>query len=53
MKRKRWNHSASFKAKEAVAAISGDTTLAELSELYDVHQNQIQDWRRRLLNQAD
>ena len=53
MKRKRRNHSASFKAKVAVAAIRGDKTLAELSEQFDVHQNQIQDWRRKLLDQAD
>ena len=39
MKRKRRNHSASFKAKVAVAAIRGDKTLAELSEQFDVHQN--------------
>jgi transposase len=53
MKRKRRNHSASFKAKVAVAAIREDKTLAELSEQFDVHQNQIQDWRRKLLDQAD
>ncbi len=53
MKRKRRNHSASFKAKVAVAAIRGDKTLAELSEQFDVHQNQIQDWRRKLLGKAN
>jgi transposase-like protein len=50
MKRKRRNHSAIFKAKVAVAAIRGDKTLAELSEQFDVHQNQIQDWRRKFLH---
>jgi len=53
MKRKRRNHSASFKAKVALAAIRGDKTLAELSKQFDVHQNQIQDWRRQLLDKAD
>ena len=53
MKRKRRNHSASFKAKVALAAIRGDKTLAELSKQFDVHLNQIQDWRRKLLDQAD
>jgi len=53
MKRKRRNHSASFKAKVAVAAIRGDKTLAEIAEQFDVHQNQIQDWRRKLLDRAD
>ena len=36
-KRKRRNHSASFKAKVAVAAVRGDRTLAELAEHFDVH----------------
>ena len=49
MKRKCRDHSASFKAKVAVAATRGDNTLAELSEQFDVHQNQIQDWRWKLL----
>ena len=53
MKRKRRNHSPSFKAKVALAAIRGDKTLAELAEQFDVHPNQIQDWRRKLLDKAD
>ena len=53
MKRKRRNHSPSFKAKAALAAIRGDKTLAELAEQFDVHPNQIQDWRRKLLDKAD
>jgi transposase-like protein len=53
MRRKRRNHSPAYKAKVAVAAIKGDRTLAELSEQFDVHSNQIQDWRKRLLDNAD
>jgi len=52
MKRKRRNHTAAFKAKVAVAAVRGDKTLSELAEQFDVHPNQIQDWRRRLLDRA-
>ena len=52
MKRPRRKHAASYKAKVALAAIRGDKTLVELSEQFDVHQNQIQDWRRKLLDQA-
>ena len=37
----------------ALAAIKGERTMAELSEQFDVHPNQIQDWRRRLLQEAD
>jgi transposase len=52
-KRKRRNHSPSFKAKVAMAAIRGDKTLAELAQQYDVHPNQIQDWKKRLLSEAE
>lgn len=53
MRRKRRNHSSAFKAKVALAAVKGERTMAELSEQFDVHPNQIQDWRRRLLQEAD
>jgi transposase len=53
MKRKRRNHSTDFKAKVAVAALKGDRTLAELAEDFDVHPNQITDWRKQLLENAD
>ena len=33
--------------------IKGDKTPAELSEEFDVHQNQIHDWKKQLLDQAD
>lgn len=53
MKRKRRNHLPAFKAKVALAAIKGDKTLAELAEEFNVHPNQINDWRRQLLDNAD
>ncbi|RLJ19146.1 hypothetical protein DJ031_03170 [bacterium endosymbiont of Escarpia laminata] len=53
MRRKRRNHSSAFKAKVALSAVKNDRTLAELAEQFDVHPNQIQDWRKRLLNDAD
>jgi len=53
MRRKRRNHLPGFKAKVALAAIKGDKTLAELSEQFDVHQNQISEWKKQLLEQAD
>ena len=52
-KRKRRNHSASFKAKVAVAAVRGDRTLAELAEHFDVHPHQIQDWKKQLVANAE
>ncbi len=50
MRRKRRNHSSVFKAKVALAAIRGDKTLGELAEQFEVHPNQIQNWRRKLLD---
>ncbi len=41
MRRKRRNHKPSFKAKVAIAALKGDLTMAEQSEKFDVHLNQI------------
>jgi len=53
MRRKRRNHSSNFKAKVAVAALKGDKTLAELAEQFDVHPNQITEWKRQLVGNAD
>ena len=52
-KRPRRNHSPAFKAKVAVAALRGDRTLAELAEQFDVHPNQIQDWKQKLVTKAE
>ncbi len=52
MRRPRRNHSPSFKAKVAMAASRGDKTLAELADHYDVHANQIQEWKKQLLEKA-
>jgi putative transposase len=51
-KRPRRNHSPAFKAKVALAAVKGEKTLAELAQLYDVHPNQITQWRGQLLEGA-
>jgi transposase-like protein len=51
-KRKRRNHSPTFKAQVAVAALKGDKTLAELAQHLDVHPNQITDWKGQLLERA-
>jgi transposase-like protein len=51
-RRPRRNHSPTFKAKVALAAIQGDKTLVELSEHFDVHANQITQWKTQLLERA-
>jgi len=54
MRRPRRNHSPAFKAKVALAALAGDATLAELAQRFDVHANQITEWKRQLVaNAAD
>ena len=52
-RRKRRNHSSAFKAKVALAALKGDRTLAEIADQFDVHPNQIQDWKKRLVDGAE
>src|SRR5450756_452490 len=47
-RRPRRNHTAVFKAKVALAAIKGEMTLSELSEQFDVHANQITQWKSQL-----
>ena len=51
-KRPRRNHAPAFKAKVALEALKGEQTLAELSQRYQVHPNQITDWKRQLLEHA-
>ena len=51
-RRPRRNHSPTFKAKVAIAAIKGDQTMAELAKRFDVHPNQIVQWKSQLLASA-
>lgn len=46
---KRRNFSPDFKAKVALAAIRGDGTQAELAKRYQLHPNQIAQWKREAL----
>lgn len=49
MRRKRRNHSPSFKAKVALEAAKEEKTLAELAQHYELHVNQISTWKQELL----
>ena len=48
-RRPRRNHSAEFKAKVALAAVRGDRTLSELASQFDVHPNQITQWKTQFV----
>ena len=52
MRRKRRNFKPAFKAKVAVEALKGDKTLTELAEKYELHPNQICEWRKQLMENA-
>jgi hypothetical protein len=41
-----------FKAKVALAAVKGEKKLAELAQQFDIHPNQIMQWKAQLLGGA-
>ena len=49
---KRKQHSAEFKARVAMAALSGEKTLAELSAEFGVHPTMISNWKQELVKRA-
>ena len=47
----RKSYSADFKAQVALEAIKGEKTLSELGSFYEVHPNQIRNWKKKFLSE--
>jgi transposase len=48
----RRRHRASFKVKVALEAVKEEKTISQLASDYEVHPNQIRQWKKRLLEEA-
>ncbi len=51
-RRTRRTHTPAFKAQVALATLREDKTLTELCRQFELHPNQIVDWKRQLLAHA-
>ena len=52
MRTNRRKHNPAFKAKVALEALRGEKTIAELASQYEIHPNQIMQWKKILAEDA-
>ena len=52
MKKTRRQHSAEFKSKVALEALKEQKTLSQIADHYELHSNQICDWKKVLTDQS-
>lgn len=50
--KKRTHYSSEFKAKVAIEALRGEKTIQEIAHIYEVHPNQVSNWKKELLDGA-
>lgn len=48
----RKKHSTEFKSKVALEAVRGEQTIQEIAQKYEVHPNQVTQWKKQLLDNA-
>jgi putative transposase len=51
MKKQRKSYTAAFKAKVALEAIKGQRTTNEIASAYEVHPNQVTQWKKQAVSQ--
>jgi transposase len=51
MKKERKSYTAAYKAKVAIEAIKGQRTINEIASAFEVHPNQVTQWKKQAVSQ--